>query len=177
MKKRILFFVLFLIPVCGMSQAPSPRSDVASLDVNLAFGPSTTATWDLSLGYRFQVSDQLRVGIGDLSYGNATLASGTRNAIMLGPVVEYLLPATGNISYSILAGIPIQNRWGANIDHAFGVAPYGEGMVDYHFNPQFSLAGIIKAQFIVSDAYLRMPRVLPSSAVILALGVGFHFYL
>ena len=180
--KRYLFvfFIAFYCPVKGISQVASNTSgawtNVLVLDVNLAFGPSTTATWDPSLGFRLQVNDHFRVGIGDVSFGSADLLSGTRYAIMGGPVVEYLSAFSDNLSYSIVAGVPLQNRWGASIAHSFGAAPYGSAALDYHFSPVFALAGIAKFQFIATEAYLRSPRVLPSSALIAAFGIGFHFY-
>jgi len=178
--KRCLFLLIALLcsPLSGKSQiAASPWTHVFVADVNLAFGPSTTATWDPSIGFRFQVSDHFRVGVGDVSFGSADLVSGTRYAIMGGPVGEYLAPINENLSYSVLLGIPFQDRWGASILHAFGAAPYGAADLDYHFSQVFSLAGIVKVQYITSDAYLRMPRVLPSSALIVAFGLGFHFYI
>jgi len=178
--KRCLFLLITVLffPISGKSQiASSPWTNVFVADVNLAFGPSTTATWDPSIGFRFQINDHFRVGIGDVSFGSADLLSGTRYAIMGGPVVEYLAPINDNLSVSILAGIPLQDRWGASIAHAFGAAPYVSGDLDYHFSPVFSLAGIIRIQDITTDAYLRSPRVLPSSALIVAFGLGFHFYL
>ena len=181
MKRCLFLFISALcFPTAGISQiagtSSSAWTNVFVADVNLAFGPSSTATWDPSIGVRFQVSDHFRIGIGDLSYGSADLVSGTRNAIMGGPVVEYLASVNENISYSILAGIPLQDRWGASIVHGFGAAPYGSAALDYHFSPVFALAGTLRMQFIATDTYLRSPRVLPSSAVIAALGVGFHFY-
>jgi hypothetical protein len=177
--KRCLFFffALFLFPSAGRSQLSTvPWTNIIDLGVNLAFGPSTTATWDPSIGFRFQGSDHFRIGIGDLSYGSADLASGTRHAITFGPVAEYLLQRSPTIAYSVIVGIPIQDRWGASIDHTFGVAPYAAGDVDYFFSDQFSVAGILKLQYVATDAYLRMPRMLPSSAFIAALGIGFHYH-
>jgi len=181
--KRCLFLVIAVLvfPLVGTCQVAGTTSsawtNVIVAELNLAFGPSTTATWDPSLGFRIQVNDHFRVGIGDVSYGSADLLSGTRHAIMAGPVVEYLAPAGDNLSYSILAGIPLQDRWGAAIDHAFGVAPYAAGALDYHFSPIFALAGTLRVQYIATDAYLRSPRVLPSAAVVAAIGLGLHFYL
>jgi hypothetical protein len=177
---RRYLFVLLCLPLfatAGTCQvAGSAWTNVFSVDVNLAFGPKATATWDPSIGFLMQINDRFRVGIGDVSYGTADLLSGTRRAIMGGPVVELLLPASEYVSYSIHAGVPLQNRWGAGIAHSFGAAPYGSGAIDYHFSPVFSLAGIVRVQYLATEAYLRSPRVLPSSALIIALGVGFHFY-
>jgi hypothetical protein len=181
--KRYLFLLLavFLFPCEGISQVPNTTSsawaNILAVDVNLAFGPSSTATWDPSIGFRFQINDHFRVGIGDVSFGAADLLSGTRYAIMGGPVVEYLSHISNELSYSILAGIPLQNRWGAYITHTFGAAPYGAASLDYHFSPAFSLAGDFRLQYIATEAYLRSPRVLPSSSLLIALGLGFHFYL
>jgi hypothetical protein len=171
----VLFF-----PLAGISQVSgnisSAWTNVLVADINLAFGPSSTATWDPSIGFRFRIHDHFRIGIGDVSFGSADLVSGTRYAIMAGPVVEYLAPISDNLSYSILAGVPLQNRWGAKITHAFGAAPYGSAALDYYFSPVFALAGIARVQYIATEAYLRSPRVLPSSALIAAFGLGFHFY-
>ena len=176
--KRCLFLLiaLFFLPTAGTCQISPGWTNVFVAEANLAFGPSSTATWDPSIGFRLQIADHFRVGIGDLSYGSADLVSGTRNAIMLGPVIEYLIPSSDNLSYSILAGLPVQDRWGANINHAFGVAPYGCGSVDFHFASNFALAGTLRVQYIASEAYLRTPRVLPSAAFVAALGIGFHFF-
>jgi hypothetical protein len=173
----VIFLVLFF-PLQGTCQISNSAAwtNVLVVDVNLAFGPSTTATWDPSLGFRLQVNDHFRVGIGDVSYGSADLLSGTRHAIMAGPVVEYLASISENLSYSIVAGVPLQNRWGASIAHSFGAAPYASAAMDYHFSPVFALSGNARFQFITTEAYLRSPRVLPSSALIAALGIGFHFY-
>src|SRR4051812_25783216 len=175
--KRCLFLLIavYFFPIAARCQiASSGWKNILAVDVNLAFGPSTTATWDPSIGFRFQVQDHFRIGIGDVSYGSAELVSGTRHAIMFGPVAEYLAPLGDNLSYSIIAGIPFQDRWGASIAHAFGMAPYGSFDLDYHFSPVFSLAGIVRVQYITTDAYLRSPRVLPSSALLVAFGLGFH---
>jgi hypothetical protein len=182
MKRCLFLFITTLcFPIIGIGQIANTSSstwrNVFVAEVNLAFGPSTTATWDPSIGFRFQVNDHFRVGIGDVSYGSADLISGTRHAIMGGPVVEYLASINTNLSYSIVAGVPLQDRWGASIAHGFGAAPYGSGALDYYFSDAFSLAGIIRIQFVTTDTYLRSPRVLPSSAVIAAFGLGFHFYL
>jgi hypothetical protein len=180
--KSCLFLLIAVLcsPIAGISQVAGTVSNgwtnVFTADLNVAFGPSTTATWDPSVGCRIQITDHLRVGVGDLSYGTADLLSGTRHAIMLGPVVEYLIPVSENQSYSILAGIPIQDRWGASITHAFGVAPYGMGSFEYHFSLTIALAGTLKVQYIATEAYLRTPRVLPSSAFVAALGIGFHYF-
>ncbi len=180
--KRHLFLLiaLFSFPLAGITQVSGNTSDewsnILAADVNLAFGPSSTATWDPSVGFRMQVSDHFRVGIGDVSFGSADLLSGTRYAIMGGPVVEYLASISDDLSYSILAGLPFQNRWGAGIPHSFGTAPYGSASVDYYFSSVFSLAGILRIQYIATEAYLRTPRILPSSALIAAFGLGFHFY-
>ena len=180
--KRCLFVFLFVffIPLAGISQVSenisSAWTNVLAADVNLAFGPSSTATWDPSIGFRLQINDHFRVGIGDVSFGSADLLSGSRFAIMGGPVVEYLAPISDNLSYSILAGIPLQTRWGAGISSTFGAAPYGSAALDYHFSPLFALAGTCRLQYIATEAYLRSPRVLPSSALLAAFGLGFHFY-
>jgi len=181
--KRYLFLltILVLFPIKGIGQMAGNTSrtwaNILSVDVNLAFGPNATATWDPSIGFRLQVHDHFRVGIGDVSYGSADLLSGTRHAIMGGPVVEYLAPVSSELSYSITAGVPLQNRWGASIPHTFGAAPYGSAALDYHFSQIFSLAGMLRVQYLATEAYLRSPRVLPSSSVIIAFGLGFHFYL
>ncbi len=175
-----LLIALSIFPIAGITQVSgnttSTWTNVLSADVNLAFGPSSTATWDPSLGFRLQVSDHFRVGIGDVSFGSADLISGTRYAIMGGPVVEYLASISDDLSYSILAGVPLQNRWGAGISHGFGTAPYGSAALDYYFSPLFSLAGNLRIQYIATEAYLRSPRILPSSALIAAFGLGLHFY-
>jgi hypothetical protein len=181
MKRCVLvFIVVFSIPLAGIGQVPgnisSAWTNVLAVGVNLAFGPRSTATWDPSIGFRLQVNDHFRVGIGDVSIGSANLLSGTRYAIMGGPVVEYLSPLSDNLSYSIIAGVPLQTRWGAVISSAFGAAPYGSAALDYHFSPFFSLAGILRVQYIATEAYLRSPRVLPSSSLLAAFGLGFHFY-
>jgi hypothetical protein len=180
--KRYLFVLIVAlgVPSTGMGQVagdmPSPWRNVLSVDVNLAFGPSSTATWDPSIGFRFGLNDHFRVGIGDVSFGGADVATGTRYAIMGGPVVEYTSLFASNFSYSILAGIPLQNRWGAQIPHGFGAAPYGAAAVDYLFTPGFAFAGLVRVQYIATDTYLRSPRVLPSSAIVIGFGIGFHFY-
>src|SRR3954471_5264120 len=96
MKRFLIFlFAVLFIPSKGISQlagsmSPGIHTSVLSIDANLAFGPSSSATWDPSLGFRLQVNDKVRVGIGYVSFGSADVASGTRYAIMGGPVVEYI---------------------------------------------------------------------------------------
>ena len=182
MKRYLFLFLLVLFfPVRGDCQIPENNAgawkNILPVDINLAFGPNSTATWDPSIGFRFQVSEHFRVGIGDVSFGAADLISGTRYAIMGGPVVEFVAPITNDISYSILAGVPLQTRWGAAIAHTFGAAPYGAASLDYHFSPVFALAGDFRLQYVATEAYLRSPRVLPSNAFLIAFGLGFHFYL
>ena len=176
--KRLLYLViaLLLFPLPGKSQVV-PWTDVFSVDINLAFGPSTSATWDPALGFRWQFNDEFRIGIADVSFGSADLASGSRYAIMGGPVIEYIASHSKNLSVSLFAGLPFQVRWGAEISSGFGAAPYSSAALDYYFSPKFALSGVGKVQYIASNTYLRTPRVLPASAVLIAFGLGFHFYL
>src|SRR5690349_5942684 len=108
MKRYFFLLILFAsLPTICIGQVlinniPEDHKNAFSLDANLAFGPSTTATWDPSLGLRLQVSDYLRIGIGDVSIGSADLASGSRYAIMGGPVVEFIIPRANNLSGSVL---------------------------------------------------------------------------
>ena len=154
----------------------SPPTSLFVVDVTLAFGPSSAATWDPSLGIRWQINDNFRIGLGDVSFGSADLASGSRYAIMGGPVIEYFHRFRSNCTGSILVGAPLQTRWGAGIDGGLGVAPYGLLALDYHFSENFALAAIGKIQYVATEAYLRMPRVLPSSSLIIGFGLGTHFY-
>ena len=160
--KRYLFLLIAslsfpLAGICQTSGEPlTPLTNVLGVDVNLAFGPSSTATWDPSLSYRIQVTDHFRVGIGDVSFGSADLISGTRYAIMGGPVVEYFAPISTTLSYSIFAGVPLQNRWGAGIAHGFGTAPYASTALDYYFSPVLAVAGAIRIQYVATETYQRI---------------------
>jgi hypothetical protein len=181
--KRCLFFVIVLLyPVAARSQGdasiiqPQAKSiNLVSLGANLAFGPSSTITWDPSLAYRRALNDHWWIGIGDLSYGSTDLPSGTRHAIMGGPMAEYTLTPANGLSYSILAGITIQDRWGAEISASLGIAPYGAFQAGYEITPSFTAVGSARLQFIASDAYLRTPRMLPSASIIVALGLGVNY--
>ena len=180
--KRYLFLLIvaLFIPTQGFGQVAgnisSAWTNVLAVDVNLAFGPSSTATWDPSIGFRLQLNDHFRAGIGDVSFGSADLTSGTRYGIMGGPVVEYTAQFRKDLSYSVIAGIPLQARFAAHISSTFGAAPYVGGALDYHFSPEFALAGVARFQYVATEAYLRSPKMLPSSALLIAFGLGFHFY-
>ena len=181
MKKLFVFvFVVLILPSLGIGQTamkPLPWTNVFAFDINLAFGPSSTPTWDPSVSFRWQFNDEFRIGIADVSFGEADLSSGSRYALMGGPVLEYIVMHKPNFSVSLFAGLPFQTRWGAGISSGFGAAPYASAAFDYYFSPDFALSGIGRIQYVATNSYLRTPRVLPASSLLVAFGLGFHFYL
>ncbi len=91
-----LSMCLLLAPVRAQNLQESPiekrptyASAVFTVDLNLAFGPSSTATFDYGLGVRWRVAPNFRIGFSDLSFAQADISSGTRSGISVGPSCEY----------------------------------------------------------------------------------------
>ncbi|MDP4219885.1 MAG: hypothetical protein Q8916_10815 [Bacteroidota bacterium] len=189
MKYIPLVFFLIWIPLSAHGQGAQSDTinsgKIFTIDGNLAFGPHSAATWEPSIGFRWVMDEHIRVGIGDFSFGYADIASGTRMAFMVGPVLEYSIQAARQISYSFIAGATMQLRWGAGIGTLFGSMPYGGAQLEFHSEPdepglslqRISLVSMCKVEYVTSDKYLRMPRILPQSAITIAFGLGLHFYL
>ncbi len=77
--------------------------------------------------------------------------------------------------FNARAAVPIQIRFGGDIDSKFGFAPYVEPELAFHLSDEFNLGINMRAQYIVSDGFLRIPRVLPQNAVVLAGGISCNF--
>jgi hypothetical protein len=153
-----------------------------TIDPNIAFiGQANTVTFEISLGFQFILDEHLSIGIGDISYGAATLATGKREAFMAGPIAQYTALIGGRWSYYVFAGFAVQMRWGADIDNVIGVMPYGGAGVEFYvaptgMNSYLTIGPFCKAEYVTTTKYLRSPRILPPSTVTVAGGVGFHFY-
>jgi len=54
-----------------------------SFSATTAIGPNDTWLWEGGFGFNYLVSDNIRVGIEELSYASTTLLSGSRSAISI----------------------------------------------------------------------------------------------
>lgn len=184
MKRTLFIFFTFIFPFAGKCQIldslpPSEPSVILTVDVNLAFGPSAYSTWEPSVGVRLLKDEHISIGIGDIGIGYAKLVSGTRYAFMAGPVIDYSLPLTDRLSYFFIAGVTLQIRWGAGIGTLYGSIPYIGGGLEYlpEFGSIVTVTPFLKIEYVASDKYLRMPRILPATAITIAFGMGLHIYL
>lgn len=143
---------------------------------DIAWGPNTTFLFAGGVGIVTRVADNIRAGLTDLNYASADQLSSNRHSITFAPAIEYYTYLSESVAVQGRLAIPLQIRWGATLDSKLGVQPYLQGGLDLLPSELFSIGGIIRAGYVVTDGFIRTPRVLPQSALALSGGLNFKFH-
>ena len=148
-----------------------------SFSGSTAIGPNDTWLWESGFGFSYLVSDNIRVGIEELGYASTSILSGNRDAISIAPMVEYH-QQIGSTPLDVVAaiGIPLQLRFGADVNTKLGVAPSLRLGVDFNTSDLFSIGIIERISYVLSDAYIMSEHGLPSGAIVYATGIAFKFH-
>jgi hypothetical protein len=185
---RIIAVLGILLSFVNTSSAQSIRGEVdldsldrtfptyVELGGDVAWGPSETFLVAGGVGIVTRVADHIRAGVTDLSYASADQLSSNRHSITFAPAVEYYTYLTDAIAFQGRMAIPLQIRWGADLDSKLGVQPYVQAGIDLLPSELFSIGGFIRSGFVVTDGFIRTPRVLPQSAVALTGGLNLKFH-
>lgn len=158
-------------------QAYQPPFEI-SFSGSVAIGPNDTWLWETGFGFSYLVSQDIRVGVEQLGYASTSLLSGSRDAVSIAPMVEYSMPINKTpVELSFGAGVPLQVRFGADLNTKLGVAPFVRAGIDFRTSELFSFGFIERISYVLSDGYIMSEHGLPSGAAIFATGfaVKFHF--
>lgn len=128
---------------------------------------------ELRVGYT--VSRHVAFGIDQLSFACADVASGNRWAITAAPFVEAFTFLGERVQPYAQLGLATQWRFGADLDHRFGLAPTLAAGARYWFAGWFALGAEARSQLVVSDAFLLQERVLPNGAIPTTFGLTADF--
>lgn len=184
----LLFALYFSIPHISSVQAQEIEYnyDVDSLDkarstyveflANIAFGPDETFMYEGGFGILTEIADNVRLGVADVTYTNADQLEGSRHAIGFGPAVEFFKRTSENVALQARFGVPLQIRWGADIDSKLGIQPYAQGGINFYVAREFSIGLIARGAIVATNGYVRSPRVLPESAIALSGGLDFKYH-
>lgn len=161
-----------------IDQQPSERPFEISFSGSAAIGPNDTWLWETGIGFNYLISDNIRVGVEQLSYASTSLLSGSRDAVSIAPMVEYNLAIDKTpVELAFGAGVPVQVRFGADLNTKVGVAPFARVGVDFRTSELFSFGFIQRVSYVLSDGYIMSEHGLPSGAIVFGTGfaVKFHF--
>jgi hypothetical protein len=185
-KKILLFLLLFLGASDLKAQEFEYEYDIDSLDrarstyvgfsPNIAWGPNETFMYEGGFEIATEIDKDIRIGITDLTYTSADQLQGNRHAITFGPLVEYYSRVSESVALQGRVGIPLQIRWGAELDSKLGVQPYAQAGIDFYAMREFSIGGQARVGFVVTEGFVRAPRVLPQSAIAIAGGIQFKYH-
>ncbi len=185
---RTIAALAILLCLADPTQAQSFRGevDLDSLDRefptyielggDVAWGPNETFLFAGGVGVVTRVAENIRAGVTDINYASADQLTSNRHSITFAPAVEYYTYLTESIAFQGRLAIPLQIRWGADIDSKLGVQPYLQAGIDLLPSELFSIGGFIRSGFVVTDGFIRTPRVLPQSALALTGGLNFKFH-
>jgi hypothetical protein len=143
---------------------------------DVAWGPNTTFLFAGGVGIVTRVAEHIRAGVTELNYASADQLSSNRHSITFAPTVEYYTYLSKTVAVQGRLAIPLQIRWGAGLDSKLGVQPYLQGGLDLFPSELFSIGGYARAGMVVTDGFIRTPRVLPQSAVAITGGLDFKFH-
>jgi hypothetical protein len=163
-------------PVQDLDSLDRENPTYVELGGNLAWGPNTTFLFEGGVGIVTRVAEHINVGVTDLNYASADQLAGNRHSITFAPVVEYYTRVSESVALQGRIAVPLQIRWGADLDSKLGVQPYLQAGIDVFPSDVFSIGGYARSGFVVADGFIRTPRVLPASAVSLSGGLTFKFH-
>ena len=183
----MVFLFITLITGIAMAQPDADGSfavekpEVSPFEISysgsLAIGPNDTWLWESGFGFSYLVADNIRVGVEEFGYANTTILSGNRSAISLAPMVEYQRQI-GTSPFGVVAavGIPLQVRFGGDLNTKLGVAPSVRLGLDVYTSNLFSFGIIERITYVLSDAYIMSDHGLPSGAFVYGTGLALKFH-
>ena len=153
------------------------RPTYVELHGNVAWGPNTTFLFEGGVGVLTRIEPNIRIGVTDLNYASADQLAGNRHSITFAPAIEYFMFTSRTVALSGRLAIPLQVRWGAELDSKLGVQPYLQAAIDFFPSELLSLGVYARSGFVVTEGFIRSPRVLPQSTIALTggLNIKFHF--
>jgi hypothetical protein len=187
MKRLILAVALLCLFVTDSQAQFRGPSDLDSLEAsrptyielqgNVAWGPNTTFLFEGGVGVLTRIDPNIRIGVTDLNYASADQLAGNRHSITFAPAVEYFVYTSRAVALSGRLAVPLQIRWGAELDSKLGVQPYLQAAIDFFPSELLSLGVYARSGFVVTEGFIRSPRVLPQSTIALTggLNIKFHF--
>lgn len=155
-------------------QQPLPFE--VSFSGTTAIGPSDTWLWEGGFGFNYLVSNYIRVGVEQVAYASTDLLSGSRSAISIAPMVEYHTIIASPLELAVGVGVPLQVRFGADLDTKLGTAPFVRFGLDFRTSESFSLGIVERISYVLSDGYIMSEHGLPSGATIFATGIALKFH-
>ncbi|HET6511584.1 MAG TPA: hypothetical protein VFH43_05295 [Candidatus Kapabacteria bacterium] len=185
---RTIAALAILLCIANTSQAQSFRGEVdldsldrafptyVELGGDVAWGPSETFLFSGGVGIVTRVAENIRAGVTELNYASADQLSSNRHSITFAPTVEYYKYLSESVAFQGRLAIPLQIRWGADLDSRLGVQPYLQAGLDWLPSELFSIGLFARSGFVVTDGFIRTPRVLPQSAVAITGGLNFKFH-
>ncbi|MBS1904396.1 MAG: hypothetical protein JSS75_11875 [Bacteroidetes bacterium] len=163
-----------------LSVADSEQTSVLPFEVSFsgstAIGPNNTWLWEGGFGFSYLLSDHMRVGFEQLGYASTTLLSGNRSALVIAPMVEYHEALTSSLHAVAAAGVPLQIRFGADLNTRLGAAPFVRVGLDVFTSRSFSIGLMERFSYVISNAYIMTDHGLPSGAMIYATGLALKYH-
>lgn len=186
----VIFTICLLTSVTSLATAQSSLTESSndiigqpqelpfevSFSSTAAIGPNDTWLWEGGFGFNYLVSDNIRVGVEELSYASTTLLSGTRSAVSIAPMIEYHIPIASPLELAVGVGLPLQIRFGADLNTKLGTAPFMRVGLDFRTSESFSFGIVERISYVMSDAYIMSEHGLPSGATIFATGIALKFH-
>jgi len=146
------------------------------INANYAGGPGSVPTWDWGVGFLYQLpQSDLRLGVTNVSYTQANLITGDRHALGFAPSLEYAQRLTHVTEVVGGIALPLQWRWGADMNTLLGISPEVRAGMDFYFQRYAAIGIETRWSYVLTDGYLRSPRVIPNSAVIGSVGLALKF--
>lgn len=182
MLKSFLAGCLLLLLTASISRASVLDSNYydfpyqLSIQGNYAGGPNSTTTLEGTLGFLYQLPETpIRIGVTDLGYASSDIISGTRHALAIAPSIEYAHVFSKDVEAVGGLALPVQIRWGAGLDSYTGLMPEARLGLDLYFIDYLGVGIQGKWSYVITDGYVRSPRVLPSGAVVGSIGLDMKF--
>jgi hypothetical protein len=184
---RIIAALAILCALANTSQAQLRGAvDLDSLDQetpiyielggDVAWGPNSTFLYAGGLGVMMLVEDNLRLGLTDVNYAAADQLTSDRHSLTFAPAVEYYTYLSKIVAIQGRLALPLQVRWGADLDSKLGVMPYFQAGLDLFPSERFSVGAFGRTGIVATDGFIRSPRVLPQSAIAIVGGLNFKFH-
>lgn len=154
-----------------------PNTTYVELGGNVGWGPNTTFLVEGGVGLVTEIAPDLRAGVTDVMYTSADQLQGNRHGMTFAPTVEFYKHLSDAVAFQGRLAIPLQIRWGADLDSKLGVQPYVQAGFDWFASEDFSVGGYARSGFVATQGFIRSPRVLPQSAVSIVGGavLKYHF--
>lgn len=130
---------------------------------------------DLTLGYT--LSEHFTIGASNIAFAQATTANSERYAISAGPYGELFTFFSEGVQPYAQLGVPLQLRFGGDLDEKVGVAPYAAAGMRFWATTFLTLGVETRVALVATDAWLAQGRVLPQLAVPWTAGANLGFHL